>query len=90
MLKLNVGKGHQVIKQLCSRAVLPKGLRINPYFTDISSLSWTTDGYQQHQLYMYMCIYRFLAIQWPAVIVHMRMIIAMSLFDHYVLGYTAI
>ena len=35
-------------------------------------------------------IYGFLAIQWPAVIVHMCMIIAMSLFDHYVLGYTAI
>ena len=35
-------------------------------------------------------IYRFLAIQWPVVIVRMRMIIATSLFDHYVLGYTAI
>ena len=35
-------------------------------------------------------IYGFLAIQWPAVIVHMYMTIAMSLFDHYVLGYTAI
>ena len=28
--------------------VLP-GLWIDPYFTDFSGLSWTTDGYQQHQ-----------------------------------------
>ena len=25
------------------------GVQINPYFMDISGLSWTTEGYKQHQ-----------------------------------------
>ena len=46
------------------------GLQINLYFTDISGLSWTTEGYQQNKHF-----YGFLAINCSAISVHMRIII---------------
>ena len=63
---------YQALFSGCSTAcytVLPS-LRINPYFTDISGLSWTTEGYQQNKRF-----YGFLAINCSAISVHMRIIV---------------
>ena len=73
-----------------SHAVL-QGLQINPYFTDISGLSWTMEGYQQNKRF-----YGFLAINCSAISVLMHIIIMyiivglQSVFEHSDNSYIAV
>ena len=70
--------------------VLP-GLWINPYFTDISNISMTTERHQQNKLF-----YGFVAINCSAISEHMRIVImhvivgSQSVIDHSSNSYIAV